>query len=147
MIHIDTKLTPADLLPQCERLWTLAAPKLHRIDQRFPAGAPTPVITRAGKYEAQGWTEWTRGFQYGAAILAFDATNDASLLKLGRDGTRTDMASHVTHFGVHDHGFNNVSTYGNLRRLILEGRFPSDADQLAFYELALQASASVQAAR
>ena len=32
------------------------------------------------------------------------------------------MASHVTHVGVHDHGFNNVSTYGNLLRLMREGR-------------------------
>jgi hypothetical protein len=53
----------------------------------------------------------------------------------------------VTHFGVHDHGFNNVSTFGNLRRLILEGRLPDDAEQLAYYELALVASAAVQAAR
>jgi hypothetical protein len=105
------------------------------------------VITRAGRYEPQGWTEWTRGFQYGAAILAFDATDDAALLKLGREGTRHDMAMHVTHFGVHDHGFNNVSTYGNLRRLILEGRLPHEATQLEYYELALVASAAVQARR
>ena len=32
------------------------------------------------------------------------------------------MAKHVTHTGVHDHGFNNVSTYGNLLRLWHEGR-------------------------
>ena len=32
------------------------------------------------------------------------------------------MASHLTHVGVHDHGFNNVSTYGNLWRLMREGR-------------------------
>ena len=32
------------------------------------------------------------------------------------------MASHVSHIGVHDHGFNNVSTYGNLWRLTREGR-------------------------
>jgi unsaturated chondroitin disaccharide hydrolase len=147
MITLNTNLTPADLLPACQRLWEIAAPKLHRMDQRFPAGAPTPVITRAGRYEAQGWTEWTRGFQYGGCLLAFDATGDESLLELGRNGTRTDMVSHVTHFGVHDHGFNNVSTYGNLRRLILEGRIPSDSGQLAYYELALMASASVQAAR
>jgi hypothetical protein len=31
------------------------------------------------------------------------------------------MAPHVTHVGVHDHGFNNVSTYGNLLRLMQEG--------------------------
>jgi hypothetical protein len=57
------------------------------------------------------------------------------------------MASHVTHVGVHDHGFNNVSTYGNLRRLMLEGRMPHDAGELAFYELALKASGAVQASR
>jgi hypothetical protein len=57
------------------------------------------------------------------------------------------MASHVTHIGVHDHGFNNVSTYGNLRRLMLEGRCERDERELAFYELALKASGAVQAAR
>ena len=43
---------------------------------------------------------------------------------LGRERTLRLMAPHVTHFGVHDHGFNNVSTYGNLWRLIGEGRIP-----------------------
>ena len=57
------------------------------------------------------------------------------------------MASHVTHFGVHDHGFNNVSTYGALRRLWLEGRLGQDAHERHFYELALKASGAVQAAR
>ena len=33
------------------------------------------------------------------------------------------MAPHVSHIGVHDHGFNNVSTYGNLLRLMREGKF------------------------
>ena len=36
------------------------------------------------------------------------------------------MAPHVTHIGVHDHGFNNLSTYGNLRRLMREGRIAHD---------------------
>jgi hypothetical protein len=147
MIQLDTSLTPADLLPACARLWQLAGPKIRRIGARFTQGAPSPVITRAGCYDPQGWTEWTRGFQYGAAILAYDATGDETLLALGRQGTRTDMVSHVTHFGVHDHGFNNVSTYGNLRRLLLEDRLPGERDQLAYYELALEASAAVQAAR
>ena len=148
MITIDSSLTPTSLLPACEQLWSLAAPKLRRISERFPHNSPSPVITRAGSYEAQGWTEWTRGFQYGSALLAFDATGDESLLTIGRDGTRRNMASHVTHFGVHDHGFNNVSTYGNMRRLICEGRATAEDDaQLEYYELALIASAAVQAAR
>jgi hypothetical protein len=57
------------------------------------------------------------------------------------------MAPHVSHIGVHDHGFNNVSTYGNLRRLHLEGRIEEPAEALAFYELALKVSGAVQAAR
>ena len=57
------------------------------------------------------------------------------------------MASHVTHAGVHDHGFNNVSTYGNLLRLMAEGRIPEDVWERLFYELALKCSGAVQAAR
>ena len=57
------------------------------------------------------------------------------------------MASHVSHIGVHDHGFNNVSTYGNLRRLMLEGRIPHNQAELDFYEIALKTSGAVQASR
>jgi hypothetical protein len=57
------------------------------------------------------------------------------------------MTPHVTHIGVHDHGFNNVSTYGNLWRLMNEGRLPEDRWQRRFYELALKTSGAVQAAR
>jgi hypothetical protein len=46
---------------------------------------------------------------------------------------------------VHDHGFNNLSTYGNWLRLQREGRLP--ADQIAFCELALKISGAVQASR
>jgi hypothetical protein len=57
------------------------------------------------------------------------------------------MAPHVSHTGVHDHGFNNLSTYGNLRRLMREGRIPHTDWELAFYELAIKVSGAVQAAR
>jgi unsaturated chondroitin disaccharide hydrolase len=35
------------------------------------------------------------------------------------------MAPHISHIGVHDHGFNNLSTYGNLLRLMNEEKFRS----------------------
>ena len=57
------------------------------------------------------------------------------------------MAPHLTHVGVHDHGFNNVSTYGNLRRLLNEGRFEENEWERHFYEMALKASGAVQAHR
>ena len=84
------------------------------------------MFTVAGQYTSQGWTEWTQGFQFGSAILQFDATDERAFLESDASNTIQRMASHVTHIGVHDHGFNNVSTYGNLRRLMLEGRIPHD---------------------
>jgi hypothetical protein len=49
--------------------------------------------------------------------------------------------------GVHDHGFNNISTYGNLWRLMREGKIPFNEREKDFYELALKVSGAVQAAR
>lgn len=57
------------------------------------------------------------------------------------------MAPHLTHMGVHDHGFNNVSTYGNLLRLHNEGKVKAQEWEKRFYELALQCSGAVQARR
>jgi hypothetical protein len=57
------------------------------------------------------------------------------------------MARHVSHFGVHDHGFNKVSTYGALYRLARSGAIAADRGELRFYELALKVSGAVQAAR
>src|SRR4030095_4540943 len=94
-----------------------------------------------------GWTEWTEGFQYGSAILQFDATDDREFLELGRDQTVSRMAPHVTHIGVHDHGFNIVSTYGALWRLAREGRIDAGSWEMRFYELALKVSGAVQARR
>jgi hypothetical protein len=147
MIDINYNLSARDLLPRIESMWPAAAAKIHSIAEAFDPAGPAPVFTAAGRYVAQGWTEWTQGFQYGCALLAFDATDDRSLLELGRDRTRHHMASHVTHTGVHDHGFNNISTYGNLRRLMQSGRIEHDPGELRFYELALAASGAVQATR
>jgi hypothetical protein len=123
-------------------MWELSAGKIDAIGP--PAGG-SPVFTVDGRYTARGWTEWTQGFQIGSALLQFDATGDERFLELGREQTRRLMAPHVSHIGVHDHGFNNVSTYGNLWRLINEGRIP-DTDR-NFYELALKLTGAVQASR
>jgi unsaturated chondroitin disaccharide hydrolase len=147
MIDIDETLALADLANSIARLWELSAAKILSIEESTTRESGTPVFTVEGRYVSQGWTEWTQGFQFGSAILQFDATDDEQFLNIGRENTIRQMASHVTHIGVHDHGFNNVSTYGNLRRLILEGRIPFDQRELDFHELALKASGAVQAAR
>src|SRR5438094_9025245 len=146
-MKIDSKLTAGDVGRRATRLFELAQTKVRAIDKSWNASNGTPVFTVKGKYTTRGWTEWTQGFQYGCTILTFDATDDRELLELGRKRTIERMAPHVTHTGVHDHGFNNLSTYGNLRRLMRECRVPHDEWEMRFYELALKASGAVQAAR
>lgn len=147
MIKIDDKLTPKDLLPAIERMWQVSADKIRSIEKTCPTGQASPVFTIKGNYTARGWTEWTQGFQYGSAILQFDATEDQEFLNLGKAHTRKAMAPHLTHIGVHDHGFNNISTYGNLWRLAREGTIEASDWELSFYELALKVSGAVQGAR
>jgi unsaturated chondroitin disaccharide hydrolase len=147
MLQIDWQLSADDLAPALARLWALAGPKILRCSAAADRIGGTPVFTVQGQYVAQGWTEWTQGFQIGCALLQFDATDEPEFLELGRRETLARMADHVTHVGVHDHGFNQVSTYGNLRRLLLGSRFPADDAERALYELALRASGAVQAHR
>ena len=146
-LKIDTSLSAKQLLPSIERLFELSASKILRLEKRWKPERGTPVFTLQGRYTSRGWTEWTQGFQYGSALLQFDATADPQFLVLGRSGTVEQMATHVSHIGVHDHGFNNISTYGNLRRLMREGKLPHNEWELRFYELALKTSGAVQAAR
>jgi hypothetical protein len=146
---IDLSRTPAPeaLQGKLDRLWELSARKLRAIEAEFDPAQGAPVFTVEGKYTTRGWTEWTQGFQYGSEILQFDATGERGFLEAGRRSTVERMAPHVTHFGVHDHGFNNVSTYGNLHRLMAEGRIEGSDWERDFYELALKASGAVQAYR
>ena len=146
-MKIDATLTPAKLQKKVARLFELAGQKIRSIDASWDSAKGTPVFTVRGRYTSRGWTEWTQGFQFGMAFLHFDATGDEDSLRLGREKTLRHMASHVSHIGVHDHGFNNISTYGNLRRLMLEGRIPFNRDELNYTELALKVSGAVQAAR
>ena len=147
MLQINTDLQPADLHENLVPLWELSAKKIRAMHEDPQLQSATPVFTVGGRYQPQGWTEWTQGFQFGCQILQFDATGDETFLEMGRRNTLERMAPHLTHFGVHDHGFNNVSTYGNLRRLMLEGRMAADERELQLYELALKVSGAVQAAR
>ncbi len=147
MIKINTGVGAGQLVRGIERLWDLSAAKIRALERRWPGSDGAPVYTVGGKYTSRSWTEWTEGFRYGSAILQFDATGDPEFLEIGRQGALDHMASHLTHFGVHDHGFNNVSTYGNLLRLMREGRIPRNTWERNFYELALRCSGAVQARR
>ncbi len=147
MIRCDTTLTAGALAPLVRRAAALAAEKSRLLRAKWEPSRGTPVFTSGGAYTTRGWTEWTQGFQYGFALYAFELTGDTELLEWARAQVVERMAGHVTHTGVHDHGFNNVSTYGNLLRMALEGKLKADRWERSFYELALKASGAVQAAR
>jgi hypothetical protein len=146
-MRIDPRLRPADLAPAIDRLWRASARKVLALERRYDPAGGAPVFTSGGRYTSRGWTDWTQGFQYGSALLQFDATGDRRFLEIGRRGTIERMAPHLTHTGVHDHGFNNVSTYGALWRLAREGRLAASPWETRYYELALKCSGAVQAAR
>ncbi len=147
MIKTNEKLKPSDLSNKLNRFWTISEHKINLIDREYDESKGSPVFTVAGKYATRGWTEWTQGFQYGSAILQFDVSGEKKILERAKRLVVSKMAPHVSHIGVHDHGFNNVSTYGNLLRLMQEGKMPFNEWEKNFYELALKISGAVQASR
>ncbi|MBE7464945.1 MAG: glycoside hydrolase family 88 protein [Planctomycetes bacterium] len=146
-MRIETALRPKDLRPQLKRFFELSGRKILDLQKKWDPANGTPVFTVRGRYTTRGWTEWTQGFQYGCQLLQFEATGEKRFYELGLKNTIERMAEHVSHIGVHDHGFNNVSTYGNIRRFMNTGRVKENADLRAFCELAVKTSGAVQAAR
>jgi unsaturated chondroitin disaccharide hydrolase len=146
-IKIDSQVKPQDLVPMLVQLFEISEVKIRALAQRWKPAQGSPVFTIQGRYASRGWTEWTQGFYLGAALLQFDAAGDRQHLEWARRAVWQHMATHVSHTGVHDHGFNNISTYGQLRRLMLQGKIAANDSELAGYELALKVSGAIQAAR
>jgi unsaturated chondroitin disaccharide hydrolase len=147
MLKINSELKPDSFSDKLTRFWKLSENKIHMIETDYDESKGSPVFTAGGKYSTRGWTEWTQGFQYGSAILHFDATGNKEILETAKKKILAKMDPHLSHTGVHDHGFNNVSTYGNLLRLMCEDRIPYNEWEKNYYELALKISGAVQASR
>jgi hypothetical protein len=146
-VLVNELLSAADLMPATDHALTLAVQKTLCLDRRWKNENGSPVFTVEGRYTSRSWTQWTQGFQYGNGLLCFEMTGNQELLASARRNIVKHMAEHVSHTGVHDHGFNNISTYGHLRRLMLEGKIAFHQGELDFCELALKVSGAVQAAR
>ena len=146
-MQIDMTVSAADLADAAHSVFEVAAGKVRSIYETRDPSSGAPVYTVAGRYTQRGWTEWTEGFQYGCALLAFDGAGDEELLELGRRQTWDHMAPHLSHVGVHDHGFNTMSTYGNLLRLAREGRWQASDGDVEACRVAIKVSGAVQAAR
>ena len=86
-MKIDFKLTPEALTNKIERFWQLSGAKVLSIHREYDHSQGSPVFTVRGRYTTRGWTEWTQGFEYGSAILQFDATGEEQFLQIGREAT------------------------------------------------------------
>src|SRR5450432_879697 len=98
-MKIDTKIVAADLAKPATRVLELAGDKARLLDREWDDSQGAPVFTKDGQYTAHEWTDWTRGFQYGLPLLAFDGTDQPDLLELGRSRTVQFMAPHVSNAG------------------------------------------------
>jgi len=146
-MKINDNLKISDFKAKLHQFWQLATEKVILLEKEYDTSQGSPVFTAKGKYTTRGWTEWTQGFQYGIPLLVFDATGDGQMLEIGKKNTFAHMAHHISHFGVHDHGFNNLSTYGNLLRLASTGKFDASEEEKELYRLALKLSGAVQSRR
>lgn len=146
-MEINRQLEPEDLAEKMNRFWEYSGQKIQLMEEEYDTSQGSPVFTVEGKYTTRAWTDWTQGFQYGGAVIQYDATDDEEFLDIGRNETVRHMPPHVADFGVHDHGFNNISTFGNLRRLMLEDRIPFNEWEHEYYNTALKISGTVQARR
>jgi hypothetical protein len=146
-MRLNTEIKPKDLAKKVDRLWSISGHKIKSITSSLSGTDGSPVVTVKGKYEPRSWTDWTQGFQFGSELFQFEASEDSYFLDLAIENIRTQMTPHISHFGVHDHGFNNLSTYGNLLRLYNQGKVSGQMWVKNYCELALKLSASVQAER
>ncbi|MCY4673154.1 MAG: glycoside hydrolase family 88 protein [Bacteroidetes bacterium] len=130
------------------RMWEISGKKLHAIEERLLEDEDKALVyTRNGRYTSQGWTDWTRGFQVGSMLLQAEATDSGFFLEWGRIATMRRIQHHLTHFGVHDHGFTTTSTFGALLRLMDEHFIEYNEWERNCYVQALLTSGSVQAHR
>lgn len=146
MITINDSISPADLSSGLSGVFELAAAKVKHIANALGPDE-APVFTVKGRYTSRAWTPWTEGFRYGSALLAYEVSNDEELLHIGRNGALEHMPEQVANFGVHDHGFQCISTFGTLLRQAAEGVYDASEEQKEYYRLALRCSGAVQARR
>ncbi len=144
---IDDFLTPDVLLSALSRFWDYSSRKIESLKDNYDYSRGAPVITVNGSYSSRRWTDWTWGFVFGSSLLQFEATGKVSFLESARKDIDIHMGNYLTHSGVHDHGFNVISTFGNLRRLIAEGKIEEGEGEIKYLETALRCSGASQASR
>ena len=146
-MKVDVQIDAHALRQRVRNVFPLAGEKSRRLARRWKDGDGAPVFTVRGRYTSRGWTEWTQGFQFGIPLLVGGHLGESDLIEYAERQIVEKMPAHLTHRGVHDHGFNNVSTFGTMLRLMSQGKVVDEPWKRRYFELALRASGAVQASR
>lgn len=146
-MKVDVQIDAHALRQRVRNVFPLAGEKSRRLARRWKDGDGAPVFTVRGRYTSRGWTEWTQGFQFGIPLLVGGLLGESDLIEYAERQIVEKMPAHLTHRGVHDHGFNNVSTFGTMLRLMSQGKVVDEPWKRRYFELALRASGAVQASR
>ena len=118
---IDPQITATSLTSAITRVFELASKKIRAIESTWdPSRARLSLPLKANTPHAAGPNGPRVSVRLRLTCLRCHRRSE--LFELGRRNTIERMAPHITHTGVHDHGFNNLSTYGNLRRLMRNNR-------------------------
>ncbi len=143
---IDSSEIPDSALAgSLQNFLVLAPRKIDRLIRKWGDADSAPVHSWQGSYRDRPWTDWTRGFLYGSSLLYSEISGEKHYSDLVSALIRKHMPVHLSHAGVHDHGFNNVSTYGNALRMKKKGLYYDEDEETL--RLALRVSGAVQAMR
>lgn len=143
-MYINYNISLGSLIDKITKthFWDLSEAKLLQLLRRYDLEQGSPVLTVRGQYMPRPWTEWTMGFFFGSIILQYEITKNAKLLYYVLTNLDKYMVKYLTHSGIHDHGFQTISSYGNLLRALHE-----DKEISAMCRLAIKVSGAVQAMR
>jgi len=147
MLKSEKKIALVELMKTVCNVFEISAGKISNLLDKWDVCAGAPAYTVGGIYTSWGWTDWTAGFFLGMPLLFYDYSGERNFLLTAKTKIFNTMSPRLTHVGTHDHGFNVVSTYGTLLRLMREGRMEYEEFERNYVELALKVSGAVQALR
>ena len=120
-MKIDASITSESLRKPLQRMFELSGKKIWDLERSWDESRGTPVFTAKGKYTTRGWTEWTRGFQFGSALLQFDATGETEFVDHARlNDVENLFRIYIPAFGTLSRGFyclNSTNLLSGARRV------------------------------
>jgi hypothetical protein len=77
----NATIKATDLKDKISRLFELSGKKILLIKKEYNHANGSPVFTVGGKYSTRDWPEWNQGFEFGSAIIQYDATGEERFLE------------------------------------------------------------------